>query len=112
MRRALDNRALRQFTAWCRTRSLNLLAIRRADIEGFARNLEATGRASATVTRRLCTIAGSFMYAVKEEFLDHSRPRMSGGRRWTTSPMPLPWTATTWAPCWWPPDSARRPSMR
>jgi hypothetical protein len=31
---ALD---LRQFTSWCRTRSLALFAVRRADIEGFAR---------------------------------------------------------------------------
>ena len=34
---ALD---LRQFTAWCRSRSLALFAVRRADIEGFARELE------------------------------------------------------------------------
>jgi hypothetical protein len=46
---------LRQFTTWCRTRSLGLFAVRRADIEGFARDLEARGRARATVTRRLCT---------------------------------------------------------
>src|SRR5947209_406874 len=44
---------LRQFTTWCRARSLNLFAVRRADIEGFARELEARGRARATVTRRL-----------------------------------------------------------
>jgi integrase/recombinase XerD len=30
---ALD---LRQFTSWCRARSLHLFAVRRADIEGFA----------------------------------------------------------------------------
>jgi integrase/recombinase XerD len=76
---ALD---LRQFTTWCRTRSLALFAVRRADIEGFARDLEASGRARATVTRRLCTIAGFYKYAVEEELLDHSpaahvrRPRM------------------------------------
>ena len=35
---ALD---LRQFTGWCRTRSLALFAVRRAGIEGFARELEA-----------------------------------------------------------------------
>jgi integrase/recombinase XerD len=75
---ALD---LRQFTSWCRARSLNLFAVRRADIEGFARDLEAMGRARATVTRRLCTIAG-YRYAVEEELLDHSpaahvrRPRV------------------------------------
>src|ERR1700750_260580 len=76
---ALD---LRQFTTWCRARALDLFAVRRADIEGFARDLEARGRARATVTRRLCTIAGVYRYAVEEELLDHSpaahvrRPRV------------------------------------
>src|ERR1700734_4218111 len=50
---ALD---LRQFTTWCRVRSLALFAVRRDDIESFARKLEARGRARATVTRRLSTI--------------------------------------------------------
>ena len=36
---------LRQFTTWCRARSLRLFAVRRADIESFARDLEANGRA-------------------------------------------------------------------
>ena len=73
---------LRQFTAWCRLRSLSLFAVRRADIETFARDLEAKGRARATVTRRLCTIAGFYKYAVEEELLEHSlaayvrRPRL------------------------------------
>ena len=76
---ALD---LRQFTTWCRAHSLNLFAVRRADIESFARDLEARGRARATVTRRLCTIAGFYRYAVEEELLEHSpaahvrRPRL------------------------------------
>ncbi len=76
---ALD---LRQFTTWCRSRSLNLFAVRRADVEGFARDLEARGRARATVTRRLCTIAGFYKYAVEEQLLAHSpaahvrRPRL------------------------------------
>jgi integrase/recombinase XerD len=73
---------LRQFTTWCRTRSLALFAVRRADIEGFARELEGRGRARATVTRRLSTITGFYKYAVEEELLDHSpaahvrRPRL------------------------------------
>jgi integrase/recombinase XerD len=73
---------LRQFTSWCRTRSLVLFSVRRADIETFARELEARGRARATVTRRLSTIAGFYKYAVEEELLDHSpaahvrRPRV------------------------------------
>jgi hypothetical protein len=76
---ALD---LRQFTSWCRARSLALFAVRRADIEGFARDLEARGRARATVTRRLSTIAGFYKYAVEEELLSSSpaahvrRPRV------------------------------------
>ena len=103
---------LRQFTTWCRTRSLALFAVRRAGIEGFARELEARGRARATVTRRLSTIAGFYTYAVEEELLDHSRPRMSGDRGWITSPMPPLLTATNWAPCWWPPGSGRRTGAR
>jgi integrase/recombinase XerD len=81
---ALD---LRQFTTWCRARCLALFAVRRCDIESFARDLEATGRARATVTRRLCTIAGSCRYAVEEELLEHSpaahvrRPRVDDESR-------------------------------
>ena len=76
---ALD---LRQFTTWCRARSLALFAVRRADIESFARDLEAKAWARATVTRRLSTIAGFYRYAVEEELLAASpaahvrRPRV------------------------------------
>ncbi|MGO9784170.1 MAG: site-specific integrase [Streptosporangiaceae bacterium] len=49
-----------------------VFAVRRADIECFARELEARGRARATLTRRLSTIAGFYKYAVEEELLDHS----------------------------------------
>jgi site-specific recombinase XerD len=76
---ALD---LRQFTGWCQQRHLRLFQARRADIECFARDLEAKGRARATITRRLCTIAGFYRYAVEEDLLDHSpaahvrRPRL------------------------------------
>ncbi|HEX9515308.1 MAG TPA: site-specific integrase [Streptosporangiaceae bacterium] len=76
---ALD---LRQFTAWCRQQQLRLFTVRRADIELFARDLEAAGRTGATVTRRLSTIAGLYKYAVEEDLLDHSpavrvrRPRI------------------------------------
>jgi integrase/recombinase XerD len=73
---------LRQFTSWCQQHHLRLFQARRADIECFARDLEARGRARATITRRLCTIAGFYRYAVEEELLDHSpaahvrRPRL------------------------------------
>ena len=49
---------LRQFASWCQQHQLCLFGARRADIECFARDLEARGRARATITRRLCTIAG------------------------------------------------------
>src|SRR5437763_8103128 len=73
-----------QITTWCRARSLAPFAVRRADIEGFTRDLEARPRtrARATVSRRLCTIAGLYRYAVEEELLEHSpaahvrRPRV------------------------------------
>ena len=105
---ALD---LRQFTTWCRSRSRNLFAARRADIESFARDLEARGRARATVTRRLCTIAGFYRYAVEEVLIAHP-PRASAVRGWTMSPTPSRWAATNSARYWSPPGPGRRPSMR
>ena len=71
---------LRQFTAWCHNRQLGLLAVRRAGIECFARELEAAGRARATVTRRSSTIAGLYNYAVHENLLDHSPAAHVRGR--------------------------------
>ena len=68
---------LRQFSGWCRSRPLPLFSVRRADIETFAHEMEANGRARAIVTR---------------------------------SRTPPPWTATSSAPCWSPPGSARPPS--
>jgi integrase/recombinase XerD len=40
---------LRQFASWCQHRQLQLFAARRTDIEFFARDLEARGRARATI---------------------------------------------------------------
>jgi integrase/recombinase XerD len=91
---------LRQFTTWCRARSLALFAVRRADIEGFARELEAHGRARATVTRRLSTIAGFYRYAVEEELIDHSPAAHVRRPGWIMSRMRSRWTATSSAHCW------------
>jgi Phage integrase, N-terminal SAM-like domain len=106
---ALD---LRQYASWCQQNHLRLFQARRADIECFARDLEARGRARATITRRLCTIAGLYRYAVEEELLDHSRPPMSDGPAWTTSPTPPGWTVTSLARCWSLLGSALLPSTR
>jgi len=73
---------LRQYASWCHQHHLRLFQARRPDIECFARDLENRGRARATITRRLCTVAGSYRYAVEEDLLDHSpaahvrRPRL------------------------------------
>jgi site-specific recombinase XerD len=106
---ALD---LRQFASWCQTRSLALFAVRRAGIESFARELEAAGRARATGTRRLSTIAGFYKYAAEEELLDRSRPPTSAVRVSITSLTRSRWTATSSARSSSPPVSGRRRCMR
>jgi len=76
---ALD---LRMYTAWCQQHDLHLFQARRADIECFGCDLQARGRARATIARRLCTIAGFYRYVVEEKLLEHSpavhvrRPRL------------------------------------
>ena len=105
---ALD---LCQFTTWCRACSLPLFAVRRADVESFAQDLEARGRARATVTRRLSTVAGFYKYAVQEELLERSPAAHVRRPRLDYESQPSPWTATSSARSW-SPDSARRPSMR
>ncbi len=76
---ALD---LRQFAIWCADHDRRLFDVHRVDIECFGRDLEARGRARATVARRLCTIAGFYRYAEDEGLIEHSpaihvrRPRL------------------------------------
>jgi site-specific recombinase XerD len=76
---ALD---LRQYTTWCALHGLHLFAAKRVDIESFRGHMETRGRARATIARRLCTIAGFYRYAEKEDLLEHSpaahvrRPRL------------------------------------
>jgi site-specific recombinase XerD len=59
-----------------------LFSVRRADVECFARDLEARGLARATVARRLCTVAGFCRHAEQEGLLERSpaahvrRPRL------------------------------------
>jgi integrase/recombinase XerD len=76
---ALD---LRQFVGWCAKHERLLFEVHRVDIECFGRELEARGRARATIARRLCTIAGFYRYAEEEGLIAHSpaihvrRPRL------------------------------------
>jgi len=94
---ALD---LRQFTTWCRTGSVALFAVRRADIEAFARDLEARGRARATVTGGCALSPGFTSTRSKRNSWITPRPRTSAVRGWITSPTPSRWTATSSARCW------------
>jgi integrase/recombinase XerD len=76
---ALD---LRQFAVWCAMHERRIFEVHRVDIECFGRELEARGRARATIARRLCTIAGFYRYAEEEGLISHSpaihvrRPRL------------------------------------
>lgn len=93
---------------WCAEHHLALFVARRVDIECFARDLEAKGKARATAARRLCTIAGLYRYAEEEGLIDHSLQRsMFADLAWITSRTPLAWTATSSAPCSSAPDSPR-----
>ena len=73
---------LHQFVSWCEQHGLKLFSVRRSDIDLYARHLEETGRARATVARRLCTVAGFYRYAEEEGLVPTSpavhvrRPRL------------------------------------
>ncbi len=82
------------------------------ELDRFARDLEARGRARATITRRLCTVAGFYRYASRKTCWTIPRQLMCDGRALIMSGMPPAWTATNSARCWSPRDSARLPSMR
>jgi integrase/recombinase XerD len=76
---ALD---LRQYATYCADHHLALFDVKRAHIEAFARQLEAAGRARATIARRLCTITCFYRYAEQEGLIPISpavhvrRPRL------------------------------------
>src|ERR1051325_2163690 len=62
---------LRQFSSWGRARPVALLRVRRAHLEGFARDREAMGRARSPVTPGgYPPLPGFYEYAVEEELLD------------------------------------------
>ena len=106
---ALD---LRQFTTWCRARSLNLFTVRRADIEGFARDLDARGERARPSPGGCAPSPGSIVTRSKRSFSSIPRLPMCGGRGWTMSLTPSRWTVMSSARCWWPPGSGLLRSMR
>ena len=94
---ALD---LRQYASWCQLRHLRLFQARRADIECFARDLEARGRARGTITRRLCTVAGSTGMPSRRNCWITLPLLMSADRAWIMSRTRPGWTVTSSARCW------------
>jgi integrase/recombinase XerD len=64
---------LRLFATWCAQPDTALFDAQRVDIEGYVRELEARGRARATVARRLCTVTGFYRYAEQEGLIARSR---------------------------------------
>jgi len=63
---------LRMFYRWSEEHQLALFEITRTHIELYARDLEAHGRAAATIGRRLSTLAGCYRYAAEEGVIEHS----------------------------------------
>jgi len=63
---------LRQYVTWCAERRVAVFGARRADIEAFGRHLETAGRARATISRRLCTVACFYRYAQQEDLIARS----------------------------------------
>ena len=90
---------LRQYASWCHQHHIRLFQARRPDIECFARDLETRGRARATITRRLCTIAGFYRKRWRKTCSSTPRPRTCAARGWTMSRTPRGWTAMNWAHC-------------
>jgi integrase/recombinase XerD len=62
---------LRQFIRWCEHR-LTFFEVTRTHIQLYARELEEVGRAPATISRRLSTLAGFYRYTTEEGVIEHS----------------------------------------
>lgn len=62
-------RDLRCCWQWCADRDLSPLAAKRPHFELYLRDLERRGYATATISRRLSTLAGLFKYAVIDELV-------------------------------------------
>jgi integrase/recombinase XerD len=73
---------LRLFTGWCADNRLQLLEVRRAHLEIFARTMEQEGRMRSTVARRLSTLCSFYRYCHVEGILERNpaanvrRPRV------------------------------------
>jgi integrase/recombinase XerD len=73
---------LKSYFGWCERAGLPVFEARRPHIELYARMMEESGLARATIGRRLSTLAGFYRFAVIDGILEHSpaeyvrRPRI------------------------------------
>jgi integrase/recombinase XerD len=76
-------RDLRAWGTWLQTLGLEVLDAHRSHVELWARDMEMSGAAPATIARRLSTVSGFYRYAVDEDLIARSpvtrvrRPRTS-----------------------------------
>ena len=74
---------LLQWGGWCAQRGVDVLAVGRAHLQVFVRELEDAGRAPSTIGRKLSAIGGFYAYCVVEDVLAKNpvahvrRPRVS-----------------------------------
>ena len=90
---------LRQFTTWCRARSLPLFAVRRADIESFAGSWKQRAEPAPPSPGGCAPSPGSTSTRSKRRSLITHPPRAYAVRGRIMSPMPSRWTVTNSAPC-------------
>ena len=103
---------LRQYASWCQQHQLRLFQARRADIECFARDLEARGRARPPLPDGCVPWLGSTGMPWRKTCSIIRRPLTSAVPGWIMSRMPPGWTAMSSARCWSPRDSDRPRSTR
>lgn len=103
---------LRQYASWCQQHQLRLFAAHRADIECFARDLEAAAAPALRSPAGCAPLPGSTAMPSRKSSLTTHPPRMPADPAWTMSATPPLWTATNSARCLSRPGWGRRPSMR
>lgn len=65
-------RDVADWQAWLVDGEIELLAATRADVDRFARHLEAKGRSVSTVARKVAAVSGLYRYAVAENLLERN----------------------------------------
>ena len=78
------------WATYCRQQGRDLFEGRRADIEGYARHLEADWLAPATVNRRLAPVTGFYRWALDEGLVAaNAAGNVRRPRRPSESPRPV-----------------------